>query len=79
MPLVIGGLKMERRNQIIMGLALGMLVGSIASLMLAPQSSKESHEVLIGQMERIRGRVRRNRGARDWEEAMSTGDGDYPR
>jgi gas vesicle protein len=70
-------MKMERRNQVIMGLALGMLVGSIASLVLAPQSGRESREVLMGQMERIRGRVRRNRGARDWEEAMATSDTDY--
>lgn len=68
---------MDRRNQMVIGLALGMLVGSIASLMLAPQSGRESREVLMGQMERIRDRVRRNRGARDWEEAMSTSDTDY--
>jgi gas vesicle protein len=66
-----------RRNGIIMGLALGTLVGSIASLILAPQSGRESREVLRGQMERIRARVRRNRGEREWEEATPTRDTDY--
>jgi gas vesicle protein len=68
---------MERRNGIILGLALGMLVGSIASLMLAPQSGRENRETLRDRIDWVRDRVRRNRGERDWEEAMSTSDADY--
>jgi gas vesicle protein len=68
---------MDRRNEMIMGLALGVLVGGVASLILAPQSGRESREVLMEQIGRLKDRMKRDRGDQDWEEAVASSDVDY--
>jgi gas vesicle protein len=39
-------MSMDRRNEMIMGLALGVLVGSVASLMLAPRVAERAARYL---------------------------------
>lgn len=58
-------------ENIALGMAFGALIGGLGGLLLAPQTGRESREVLQDKIDRLKARVQRNDEVRNEEPTRS--------
>ena len=62
---------MMKIENIALGMAFGALIGGLGGLLLAPQTGRESREVLQDKIDRLKARVQRNDEVRNEEPTRS--------